>query len=269
MSENKIVEVLERIEKSLQKQESDMIISSKNNDITVHFDNPIYAKNAKIALKLFSMYYSIPNISEENNLFIFKHGKKAAWVEVALDPGSYEISSMSDRIRELVEQNDPILNEIAPSEAVQKRRILQKPTIKFRADPATMKCIMDIPENFEVDFEPLRAIGSMLGFFPKIYTAGTHISDYIVNINPVNSLLLHCNIADGCSINGKPSRCIYSFDPKVAPGYKITEEPRHLIFYPIDNLDYLSKIRIWLTDDEGKKVDTRDEKLTIVMTIRV
>jgi hypothetical protein len=270
--DERVIEVLERILQScesMQKQEFDIIITSVDNDKTIHFDNPIPIKNAKIALKLFSMYYSIPNVNEDNNQFTYDIKKgKDDWetIHFKLDPGSYEVSSLAARIRELMDANDPSNNEISSQQDIKKRN---KPFIKFRVEPATMKCIIDIPENYSVDFESFRSIGGMLGFYPQVYTAGTHISRDIVNINPVNSLLLHCDLASGCSINGKASRCVYSFDPKVPPGYKITEEPTHLVFYPIEDLTHINKLRIWLTDENGKKVDTRREKMTVTMTVKV
>ena len=72
----------------------------------------------------------------------------------------------------------------------------------------------------------------------------------------------------GSYFNGSPSPTIYSFYPNVSPGYKIVERPNpSLIYYPVSRHD-ISRMRVWLTDQNGNLVDTRGETITIRIYVR-
>ena len=60
---------------------------------------------------------------------------------------------------------------------------------------------------------------------------------------------------------------IYSFFPKVSPGYKIIESPVNLVYPPI-TLDTIDSLNIKITDQDGHSLNLRNEKLTIRFHIR-
>ena len=50
---------------------------------------------------------------------------------------------------------------------------------------------------------------------------GFHESENVVNILSINSILVNIDIISGSYVNGTTKNTIYSFFPKVSPGYKI------------------------------------------------
>ena len=75
----------------------------------------------------------------------------------------------------------------------------------------------------------------------------------------VNSILVHCNIIHSSYMRGTQAPVAYNFFPNAAPGQKILEAPRDLIYLP----DVISTLSVWLTDQHGELWDLRGEELTI------
>ena len=97
----------------------------------------------------------------------------------------------------------------------------------------------------------------------------TNESSSIVDIMPVNSILVNIDIIMGSYVNGISSPTIYSFYPNVPPGYKIVERPNPaLIYYPVLSMHDISRMRVWLTDQNGNLIDLRGETITIRIYIR-
>ena len=55
----------------------------------------------------------------------------------------------------------------------------------------TLKCILCIKDDYEVDFNVPNSIRTVLGFNPKIYKKGRYESENNVNILRTNSILVH------------------------------------------------------------------------------
>ena len=60
---------------------------------------------------------------------------------------------------------------------------------------------------------------------------------------------------------------IHNFFPNVAPGEKIVETPKNLIYVPI-TLNVISQLTLWVTDQSGEVLDLRGEELTITLHIK-
>jgi len=60
---------------------------------------------------------------------------------------------------------------------------------------------------------------------------------------------------------------IHIFFPNVAPGEKIVETPKNLIYVPI-TLNVISQLTLWVTDQSGEVLDLRGEELTITLHIK-
>jgi hypothetical protein len=84
----------------------------------------------------------------------------------------------------------------------------------------------------------------------------------------VNSILVNIDIIMGSYVKGFGSSTIYSFHPNVAPGYKIVERPNpSLIYNPLSRQD-ISRMRVWLTDQNGDLIDLRGETVTLRIHVR-
>ena len=107
----------------------------------------------------------------------------------------------------------------------------------------------------------------MLGFNNVVHKEGFHESENPVNILSINSILVNIDIISGSYVNGKTKNTIYSFFPKVSPGFKIIESPVNLVYLPV-TLDTTDNIHVTITDQDNQLLDLRNEKLTIRFHIR-
>ena len=87
------------------------------------------------------------------------------------------------------------------------------------------------------------------------------------NILTINSILVKIDIISGSYVNGSTQLTIYSFSPDVSPGYKIIENPSHLLYLPII-ADTIHSITIWLTDQNGNELNLRGENLSMRFHLR-
>ena len=118
---------------------------------------------------------------------------------------------------------------------------------------------MILKNNYEVNFRQDKFINSLLGCHSKLYTSGFNESENMVNIQTINSILVDIDIILGSYVNGSTQPTIYAFFPDVSFGYKITENPRILLYLPITS-DTIHSITIWLTDQNGNSL-TYEERI--------
>ena len=117
-------------------------------------------------------------------------------------------------------------------------------------------------------FDVPNSLSSVLGFKQDIvYGVGRHVSEKLVHIMSVNSILVHCNIIYSSYIRGQQAPVVYNFFPNAAPGQKILEAPHNLIYLP-GTVDIISSLTVWLTDQDGEHLDLRGEKLTTRFHLR-
>ena len=123
-------------------------------------------------------------------------------------------------------------------------------------------------ETLRINFNIDNSIASVLGFDKtKILSSGINKSEDIVKILEINSILVNCDIISNSYLDGINSSIIYSFFPNVIPGGKIIKEPSTITFLSI-NRSFIESIRIWLTDQDGKLIDFRGEKITARLMLR-
>ena len=83
----------------------------------------------------------------------------------------------------------------------------------------------------------------------------------------VNSILVHCNNIHSSYMRCTQGPVAHNFFPDAAPGLKLLESPRNLIYLPV-TVDVISTLSVWLTDQHGKLLDLRGEELTIRFHLR-
>ena len=232
------------------------ILSGDKSEFTVSHHSVTLDKNKKYEAALVSLdtYNSIPNIIEgENNKLRYSSDNGETWKTIALNTGSYELAAINHEIkRQLLANGD---RDIA---------------VTITGNVSRLTSIVSI-ENplYKVDFSVSHSIGSILGFEPIVLGYGYNESSSIVNIMPVNSILVNIDIIMGSNVNGSPSPTIYSFYPNVSPGYKIVERPNPaLIYYPISGDNNINRMRVWLTDQNDNLIDLRGETITIRIHVR-
>ena len=87
---------------------------------------------------------------------------------------------------------------------------------------------------------------------------GFHESENLVNILSINSILVNIDIISGSFVNGRTKNTIYSFFPKVSPGYRIIESPVNLVYLPI-TLNTIDSLAVSITDQDDHLLNLRNE----------
>lgn len=194
----------------------------------------------------FYTYNSIPNIDEQNNKFHFSSKADEPMQVIEVPKGSYELNDIGEYLREVMGR--------------------RKIPFFFTASEKTMRFSIDC--NIVIDFSRYNSIGSVLGFSKRQFDASEGCeSDLLVNIQRINSIRIDCDLTTGSYHNGKCTHTIYEFSPSVAPGYRIMEQPKHLIYLPIVR-HRINELNISIVDQDGNLVDFRGEQITCRIHIK-
>jgi hypothetical protein len=236
-----------------------LLLSSNATDFTTNLSPPIPLENNKryeAALLSIDLYNSIPNITPANNKFKYSPDDGITWKIISLNTGSYQFQAINDEIqRQMVINNDydKDSNEFY---------------VSIVANVSELKSVVHISNKlYRVDFTIENSIGSVLGF-DAVVSYGYNVSNKIVNITNITSVLVNVDIISGSYINSNQSPAIYSFSPNsVPPGYFISERPFPPIYYSL-NRSTINSIKVWLTDQNGNFVDLRGETVTVRLYIK-
>ena len=132
-----------------------------------------------MALVNLETYYLFPNLSDENNVFRYSPGfvevsrrgdeddstRQRQWVEVQIPEGSYDLIDIAETIKIVIKQNGH-----------------NDESIKITANTNTLKSVLEIKGDFQVDFRARNSISSVLRFQNQVYEEGIYESDSVVNI---------------------------------------------------------------------------------------
>ena len=242
-------ELLKQLVKNTSPKDSQQIIvrSTKTNFDT-NYKEPIELSNEKeyeIALVDLETYYSFPNISNHNNIIDYFNVSTQEVKRITVPKGSY---GYTDLVKEINSQ----LNGVD--------------AFTITANTNTFKTILEIKPNYRVRFLE-NSLKTVLGFTGDIYNAGTHISENVINIMSITSILIHIDIINGSYVEGSKKPVIYSFYPKVNPGYKIIQKPHNPIYLPIVRKN-ISTLNVRITDQKNDLLDLRGEEVVIRFHIR-
>ena len=253
------VKLLEKIAINTSHKTSFQIVVSGNQSSfnTMFSPNIELAKDRvyEIALVNLETYYSFPNIDETNNVFVYSPDNGNSWVKIKITEGSYEIDDINNTIQHEMEKRghyDSINGDYY---------------VHISANSNTLKSVLIIEKDYQVDFNHQNSLAKVLGFTGTKYTEGFHESENVVNILTINSILVNIDIISGSYVNGATKSTIYSFFPKVSPGYKIIESPVNLVCLPV-TLDTIDNLNVSITDQDNHILNLRNEKLTIRFHIR-
>ena len=231
------------------------ILSRNTSDFITCHDSVMLDPNKEYEAALLSLdtYNSIPNITaNKNNVFNYSTDDGITWKTITLNTGAYELQAINNEIkRQIIVKGD------------------DESAINITANISRLTSIVNIENpRYKIDFSVDNSIGPVLGFNKVVIGHGYNESSNIVNIMQVNSILVNIDIIMGSYVNGLQSPTIYSFYPNVSPGYKIVERPNpSLIYYPLSRHD-ISRMRVWLTDQNGDLIDLRGETITMKIHVR-
>lgn len=123
-------------------------------------------------------------------------------------------------------------------------------------------------DNVTVDFTQPESIRNVLGYGSRVLEGKMqHVGEYPINISTINAVRVECILVTDSFINGRNSHTIHEFYPSVAPGYKIVEVPKNLIYLPIVDRT-IHALHIDIVDQNGNLIDFRGETITCRIYIR-
>ena len=233
-----------------------IVVNDTKSKIKNTFLPPLNGNGYEVALVGLCTYYSYPNVDEENNTVILVGDGHRH--EVALPRGCYELKQIDESIRKLMNC----------TEKTEK--------IRFSENKITLRASLLIKDkNWYVEFPKKNSLGKVLGFDSQVYHYQVdqfgnplpHISEKIVNILSVNSILVHCDMISGSMVDGVKSPVIFNYSPNVAPGSKIVADPAKPIYLPVSK-DTINELNIWVSDQDNKLLDLQGEKIVLTFHMR-
>lgn len=230
-------------------------LSGHSSELCANFYPPIELEpfhKYGLALLGFYSYNSIFNIDESNNCFAFHKNNKVRIIKVP--PGAYEISEIQDVMLEALKTSTKESSDTL---------------IMLKANNNTLKC--ELQSKYDIDFNVENSIGKVLGFEnSKLNLGKKHISTLPVDIMKVRIIRLDCNITSGAYLNSQESHTIFEFDIDVEPGYKISKEPKNLIYMPITpgGRQLIDNITIRILDDDGHLINFQGEKIIVKLELK-
>ena len=241
----------------------EFIIRGRGSDISTKFSQPIviptHAYEAKIGLKGFVAYNTIPNITEnQNNKLRIKTPDNESYFDVSFDTGSYEIVSINSQLHQFIAEKYPKLKNVAEDFKLIGNDATGKAEFHFQRD------------GFGVDFDIQGSMHGLLGFKKKdkFENRGRFIAENIVDICPVTQLIFNTNVTESNYINGQETPFIYNTSIDVPPGYRMMREI-HNISYKNLTINQISVIRVWITDQLGRPVNLRGDELLVTLSLKL
>ena len=233
-----------------------IVVNDIKSKIKKNFLLPLVGKGYEIALVGLCTYYSYPNVDDSNNCIILvgdglRH-------EIKLPKGCYELTEIGTSIKKVMNWTDKDAKVTIAENKITLRTSL---LIKDKA------WYVELPEA--------NSLGKVLGFESKVYHYQVdqfgkplpHVSEKIVNILSVNSILVHCDVISGSMIDGVISPVIFNYSPNVAPGNKIVADPVKPIYLPVSK-DIINELNIWVTDQDNKLLDLQGEKIVLTFHMK-
>jgi len=171
-----------------------LILTGDTTDFTTRLSPSIrlnHNKKYEAALLSINLFNTIPNITEENNKFKYSTDNGTTWKIISLNIGAYEIIGINDEIQRQMTINGDY--DIVNNEHY----------IYLTTKIAESKCIVNITnQNYRVDFGIESSIGPTLGFQPVVISQKYNISQGIVDITKINSVLVNVDFISGSYVNG-------------------------------------------------------------------
>lgn len=187
----------------------------------------------------FQSFHSIPNIDDSaNKVYI---GDKI----IVIPTGTYEIEALCAFIK----KNLPSTEEFS-----------------LLANKNTLHC--EISSSLKIDFTQENTIASLLGFSSCILEANKfHTSSKPADVFKVNIVRIECDLISGSYFNCKSTHTLHEFFPLVAPGYKIVESPRNVIYFPITK-STIDSVALTIVDQDNQPINFRKEYITTRIHIK-
>ena len=236
----------------------DMRPGDTTDDFTILFSPPVpIAGNWEIALESLSLWYSWYNISSDYGNQTFRYNNGTAWKDITITPGLYTIDNINTFVQAQMLANGD--NGTGPGGNIFY--------ITLTPDFNTFKLLITISNSYQVDL----TVGNLyqLFGFDQIIVTTTQEGTNNVNItNGVNRILFHADCVVGSYKGPSASDVIYSFNADSAPSSLLQIKPNRPVYLPMNKSGYLFQVRLYVTDQLGRRVNLNGEELSTSMLLR-
>jgi len=246
-------------------------ITPDGSRFTVQLDNPIMipkaALNVTIDVEQATIWWVVPNIitGQNDKLYITAPsvGDVLTPYVVTVPQGLYDLTGL----------NQAIQRELSNLGA----KIAPESVITLSPDDATNKVEVRLPYlGTSIDFTPADTFRDILGFNsqvipPTIVAPDVILADNTAQFNTIDYFLLHSDLCDeGIRINNKYSETVAQVLIDSPPGSQIVYAPFNPARVSANRLAGARRSRLlfYLTDGEGKAVNTNGEFFSMRLSIR-
>jgi len=155
-----------------------------------------------MALVKLETYYNFPNLSDENNVFRYSPGfiggdstQQRQWIEVQISEGSYDLIDIAETIKIAMKRNGlkrqwievqisegsyDLIDIAETIKIAMKRNGHNDDAVKMSANTNTLKSVLEIQGDFQVDFRREIQFQAFLdfeiGFTKKVFTSRKMLS---------------------------------------------------------------------------------------------
>lgn len=218
-----------------------LTITGNKSILQTNYNPPLLLDGAyECGLIYFSTFNSIPNVTEENNIFAYGNDVN----KISIPTGIYDLQDINEYLNENMHGG----------------------RLSIEPNNNTLKCSMYCTEIIHLDIK--NSVAPLLGFPKAKYEANKwHEAVSSANILPSSVIRIECDIVHGSYTNGSPSHIIYEFVSNVPPSHRFIEIPNNILYFPI-TLNTISSITVKVVDIEGKNINFQGEDIQMCLHIR-
>lgn len=253
----------------LSSNQSGAQVSPIKDNFSIQLRNPLrFAKGSRprLAVQSASIWNTFPNIStsQANNIIYYTDNASLPQkYNIILDSGAYgDILDLNPEISNKLQQNGH-----------------SGTLIQLIYMPSSGKVVIEVDSAGWAVYWPVGTPYKRLGITLNTkmpasgLTAAAQLfyADNIIDLAPLSSIYVHCNLAAGASIvNGAPASAIATIIPNARSGSLITYTPNYPMWLNLDAYDgsFCDNISMRLTTEDGvSPVDTGGEHWNITIML--
>lgn len=244
--------------------DSTQVAGATSDDFRVSYYAPIELGDAnwEVGLVSANLWYSFYNIAAEysNNTLEYSIDSGANWTTITIPDGAYQITQIDAEIKRQMKDNGHFDNSDVNN---------PKYYISIEPDYPTSKVRIVITNpTYQVDLST-GSLHSLLGFAAAVVSStsvGNTVADITRGLNTIN---IRCDVVDGSYNNGLAGDIIYNFVPDTIPGGNISVVPNERIYIPVRRQTQIQNIRIYLADNQNRRVNLNGEPTTYLLHMRL
>ena len=239
----------------------EFIVRGHGSDIWSDLSKPMLIPEdlyvARLGLKNFSTYNNIPNVEVNVNNKLKIKVPDHEYKLFSLETGAYELKMIAKQIHNWIGVKYPHLKDVEEN-------------FQLVGNEATSKAEFIFKDGYGVDFNVPASMHKILGFAKnkKIEGLGRYPAKEIINIVTVTQIVFNCSVTTSNYINGKESPFLYNCGIDVPVGYRLSRELTDISYKKLTTTQ-LSRIRVWVVDQDGAPVNLRDDELTVTLSLQL